>query len=365
MQKSISLLLIAVLLLCLFGCSSPASGDTAERSSTTAPSLGDHALTLYPLEADSRYIDYAASVPNVIYNTTAAENGLAGNIYILDGVLEKTTSLTVGDESMIYENSYITTDHGTVIITNYYKAFYDASVEEFGQSTVDAMCPDDINNYVLPQIGERARFLVIYHGYSNKENAPVFIFGANSLLFEISGLDDPTTDKSYLETLPSLPDTQPTTPPATDSPDDEHLTTGQINALRSANSYLKYSAFSYLGLIGQLEYDGYTNSESKYAADNCGANWNDQALKSAKSYLNYSAFSYSGLIEQLEYEEFTQSQSKYAADNCGADWYEQAVKCAASYLKYSAFSRQRLIEQLEYEGFTYDQAVYGVEQNGL
>lgn len=88
------------------------------------------------------------------------------------------------------------------------------------------------------------------------------------------------------------------------------------------------------------------------------------ALASAKQYLNSMAFSYSGLIEQLEYEGYSNSEATYAADNCGADWYEQAALSAKQYLNSMSFSRQGLIEQLEYEGFTYDQAVYGVEQNG-
>lgn len=88
------------------------------------------------------------------------------------------------------------------------------------------------------------------------------------------------------------------------------------------------------------------------------------ALKTAQSYLKYSAFSYKGLYDQLIYEKYTAEEAQYGVDFCGADWYEQAVKCAASYLKYMSFSRQGLIEQLEYEGFTHAQAVYGVSQNG-
>lgn len=145
----------------------------------------------------------------------------------------------------------------------------------------------------------------------------------------------------------------------------DNLTAGQKNALKEAINYLDYMPFSREGLISQLEYEGYTNEEAVFAADNCSADWNAQALRDAKNYLDYSAFSYSGLIGQLEYEKYTPEQAKYAADNCGADWREQAAKCAKSYLAYSPFSRQGLIEQLEYEGFTHEQAVYGVEQNGL
>lgn len=88
------------------------------------------------------------------------------------------------------------------------------------------------------------------------------------------------------------------------------------------------------------------------------------ALSKAKSYLAISAFSYDGLVGQLEYEEFSHEDAVYAVDNCGADWNEQAAKKAESYLSIMSFSRNKLIDQLEYEGFTHEQAVYGVEQNG-
>ena len=153
------------------------------------------------------------------------------------------------------------------------------------------------------------------------------------------------------------------TPDATPEPK-ENVTTGMKNALSSALSYLRYSAFSYDGLIDQLEYEGYTTEEATYAVDNCGADWNEQALESALDYLKYSAFSYTGLIDQLEYEGFPKAQATYGADNCGADWNEQAAKSAESYLKYSAFSRSGLIDQLMYEGFTSEQAEYGASQNG-
>ncbi len=132
-----------------------------------------------------------------------------------------------------------------------------------------------------------------------------------------------------------------------------------------AESYLNSSAFSYSGLVEQLEYEGYSESEAEAAADRCGANWKEQAVKKAKSYLNSSAFSYSGLIDQLEYSGFTEEEAKYGADYCEADWDEQAVKKAKSYLRSLDFSKSRLIEQLEYRGFTHEQAVHGATEAGL
>ena len=62
-----------------------------------------------------------------------------------------------------------------------------------------------------------------------------------------------------------------------------------------------------------LEYEGYSETECKYAADNCGADWNEQAVGSAQTYLSVMSFSRSGLIEMLEYEGYTSEQAEYAA----------------------------------------------------
>lgn len=90
-----------------------------------------------------------------------------------------------------------------------------------------------------------------------------------------------------------------------------------------------------------------------------------QALKKAQRYIEYSAFSKEELRGQLEYHEFAQDAIQFALDNVEADWYAEAVEQAESYLEYSTFSREDLRGQLEYEGFDVDEiehalnAVYG------
>lgn len=150
----------------------------------------------------------------------------------------------------------------------------------------------------------------------------------------------------------------------TTEPTEDNVSLGMKNALESAKSYISYSSFSYTGLIEQLEYEKYSHEEAVYGADNCGADWNEQAKLSAKSYIDYSDFSYDGLIEQLEYEGFTNEEAIYGADNCGADWFAEAAECAQSYIDYSSFSRQELYDQLIYEKFTAEQAEYGVSAVG-
>lgn len=95
------------------------------------------------------------------------------------------------------------------------------------------------------------------------------------------------------------------------------VTMGQKNALNKAKSYLGFTAFSYTGLISQLEFDGFSTEDSTYAVDNCGADWNEQAAKKAKSYLDYTSFSRDGLIDQLLFDGFTNEQAEYGVTKVG------------------------------------------------
>ena len=134
----------------------------------------------------------------------------------------------------------------------------------------------------------------------------------NSTLDSSTSTNNSTSSTQNNSTSSSNTNTSTPTTSTSTSP-----TLGERNALNSAKSYLEFMAFSYSGLIEQLEYEGYSNSEATYAADNCGADWNEQAAKSAKSYIDVMSFSRSGLIEQLEYEGFTKSQAEYGASAVG------------------------------------------------
>jgi len=81
--------------------------------------------------------------------------------------------------------------------------------------------------------------------------------------------------------------------------------------------------------------------------------------------LRSSAFSRSGLIGQLEFSGFSTAEATFGTDSLKTDWNEQAAKKAASYLRSSAFSRVSLIAQLEFSGFTKAEAEYGVTRAGL
>lgn len=95
------------------------------------------------------------------------------------------------------------------------------------------------------------------------------------------------------------------------------ITLGEKNALKKAKDYLEFMAYSYKGLSKQLEFEGFLENEIKYAVDNCGADWNEQASKKAKDYLGLMSYSRSGLIKQLEFEGFTSEQAEYGVTSVG------------------------------------------------
>lgn len=68
-------------------------------------------------------------------------------------------------------------------------------------------------------------------------------------------------------------------------------TLAQNNAYKDAKQYMDLMAFSYSGLISQLEFSGHSNADSIYAVDKLAINWNQQAVRKGKEYLNIMAFS--------------------------------------------------------------------------
>jgi hypothetical protein len=114
---------------------------------------------------------------------------------------------------------------------------------------------------------------------------------------------------------------EPATPAEPAEPEQPAMTTAQSSAVRSAESYLSFAAFSRVGLTKQLtsEYgEGFTPEDAEFAIvylESAGAvDWNQEAAESAKSYLDFQGFSRDGLYEQLtsEYGEgFTPDQANF------------------------------------------------------
>jgi len=153
----------------------------------------------------------------------------------------------------------------------------------------------------------------------SSENKTIYVCPDGSQVYdssECSPITSQVQDTTPTQTTQLISTPTQTTTPVVEEKSDK-TTMGEKNALDTALSYLRYTSFSYSGLIEQLEFEGYTHEEAVYGVDNCGADWNEQAVLKAQSYLDYSAFSREGLIEQLEFEGFTREQAEYGVDAVG------------------------------------------------
>lgn len=195
-RKTLALLLCAILL--LTACTAPPPETTVPPTTqpvetTTAPpeTTAPVELNRYPLNADATYVNLAQELPAHIYTTTGAENGLGGTVYLFEGVVKHHDSFT--SNGYVFEQIVVETDGGDVVITNFYKAIYNATVLELGADLTKAYYTTSVDDYVFPADGEHAEFLTVYGGFSGSLNMPSFYLGANSGLFEMVGLPDPAT----------------------------------------------------------------------------------------------------------------------------------------------------------------------------
>lgn len=97
----------------------------------------------------------------------------------------------------------------------------------------------------------------------------------------------------------------------------ETISVSKVQASLKALAYLKMMPFSRLGLIEQLEYEGFSNADASYGVDAAKADWNDQAAKKAAKYLKMMPFSRISLTEQLLYEKYTPAQAEYGVSTTG------------------------------------------------
>jgi hypothetical protein len=134
------------------------------------------------------------------------------------------------------------------------------------------------------------------------------------------GTSPPTADapKATPQSDEPTPQSDEPAPPA--EPTEPEMTSGQENALESAQDYLDMSGFSKQGIIQQLSSgagEGFPKADAVFAANHVDVNWNDEAVESAQDYLDMSSFSKDGLIDQLSSsagEGFTVAQAQYAVD---------------------------------------------------
>lgn len=253
---------------------------------------------------DSNWDEY--SIPKITENFTA------------DDTLEdyvKSESERKADDLADSFTDYLSTFYQSVEVSyDYDKDYFTASaLVKNGNELLNSANSVDWSNFVdgVVQKYESMRDTVQAKGLNSKLKISLYSDYDNSEMVTVKGniITYNARKDEYTSYLPQNNSAKPA------SSSESSVSTGKKNALRKANEYLDYMAFSYSGLIDQLKYEGFSESEAEYGADNCGADWNEQAEKKAKEYLDFMAFSYDGLVEQLEYEGFTHSQAVHGADS--------------------------------------------------
>jgi hypothetical protein len=113
------------------------------------------------------------------------------------------------------------------------------------------------------------------------------------------------------------PEPEPEPEPTPEPEPEPEFTLSQEQAIRSANEYLSFMAFSKSGLADQLVFEGFSKADAEFAVEHIDVSWKEQALESGRDYLDMMSFSRSGLIDQLEFEGFSTKQATYAVDQLG------------------------------------------------
>lgn len=176
---------------------------------------------------------------------------------------------------------------------------------------------------------------------------------------------------AFAEIMESAPEALPTVPGERKSL--------QETAVEEAENYVNKAYCSREELVAHLfdrelcRYSQFSVEDVAYAVENCGMDWMEVALLRAKDTLEQQPqktshrnpyLSHAGMIEDLMSYGFTEAQALYAADNCGADWKEQAV-LYGDYLMQQSYTRQKMLDRLEQEGFTKEEAEYAADYYGL
>ena len=195
---------------------------------------------------------------------------------------------------------------------------------------------------------------------------------------------EPRTTPPTTETPPEQPPTEPieTTEPPTSTEDQPKKTKRQLKeeqkrreaAVKTAKDYVSNKNFTLTAhsLYSIKEYltenKKFSSEEAEYGAENCGADWNEEAVKAAKMCLeletkvNYS-YSKKELSKSIERQwKFTPEQISYGIENCGADWNKQAENYIRVILdKDPNTKKEQIVKTLTNKGFNKEEINHGIK----
>lgn len=117
-------------------------------------------------------------IPEIVYTTTGAENGLSGNVCFVEGEVVRYEKLE-SDDKTVMNYFVIKTDLGEVIILDVvgYTLEY-AQMHHFSKSSIEAYQSVTAHeDFQFPKIGQYVRAYGIYEGFSGLFELPIVYFG--------------------------------------------------------------------------------------------------------------------------------------------------------------------------------------------
>lgn len=179
------------------------------------PTEPEKAPVEYPGNTGISINNANTNIPDIIYSTTGAENGLAGTMYAIVGTVDH-----------IYKQGEITnyiikTDVGELAVMDAY-ATMSYLPEELDGYTVDAQ--KFARYFPALQIGEYVKVYAEYRGFSDVIKMPVFLYGGNDYLV------DALVNSAYIADIP-----KDTTPNTTEKPPTEDTSISKDHPLRSGH----------------------------------------------------------------------------------------------------------------------------------
>lgn len=284
MKKVISAFVCVALLVSFSGCSA---------SSPASPSSASKTEKFVSAEPGFIVPDYEQ------FNSPNEENGLAKTKIAFTGILKEQ-----GEKDGAYYFIVSTPDGDWLVLV--------------GSNEIKNLNVTDVIGLIKK--GSEVDIYAEYGGFSSSFNLPACYIITDGFFFRVSGSDEknnPAWKAIQLETVFDSLTSKKETETETETDMKAKPSVSQEQAIRKANEYLSFSAFSKSGLVGQLEFEGFSTEDAEFAVENIVVDWNEQAAKKAKSYLDISSFSRKSLIEQLEFEGFTAAEAEYGANSVG------------------------------------------------
>lgn len=260
MKKILKIIILLICCMALVGC-----GEVSTQNKTKNFS------NLYETEELSieNLGDIEFQIPKIFKNDTS-ENREWIYYYYNDLLFaesckeeNKFTNKSFSENSDSYINGMIENNDGKILNVEIIELKIGKAIKSSLEETVNE------KRYILHSIAFIYNKNIYNIGFMNEKTSNIdYSKDFEKLIQTITIKDDYAKEKIETETETETVEIKTEDEKTKENKQTSSTTIGQRNALRSAKNYLSIMAFSYSGLIEQLEFEQYSHDDAVYAADN-------------------------------------------------------------------------------------------------